>query len=60
MCHLDGCMVEHLLPGIVELPLAGVVQESNLCQADRLLRRRVNTYTAQYGYNCPGIEPLPS
>ncbi len=36
------------------------VQESNLCQADGLLCRRMNTYTAIYAYNCPGIEPLPS
>ena len=41
--HLDGGMVEHLLPGIVELPLPRVVQEALLSQTDCLLGCCMNT-----------------
>ena len=39
-------MVEHLLPSVVELPLAPVVQEPLLGQADGLLGRRVHARRA--------------
>ena len=39
---LDGGVVEHLLPGVIECPIVGVGQESLLGEGDRLLGGRVH------------------
>ena len=41
--YLDGCVIEHLLPRVVKLPVLGVREEAFLGQRYGLLRRRVDT-----------------
>merc|ERR1719370_529494 len=52
--HLNSCVVQHLLPSIVKLPLSGVVKEPFLCQADGFLGSSMDTCSFLAFCLCPG------